>query len=125
MLEKGRQESYRFALMLWKHARVFRRDWSSSISDGCITLDDPVLHRLREINDSDETSRLCMCMFILGLAGSVMNSCLGLKHVYCMYILAQDQNGLVRSNTTDLRFSARCLLVVRYQLSKGCLPAFW
>ena len=44
-------------------------------------------------------------VFILGLAGSVMNSCLGLKHVYCMYILAQDQNGPVRSNTKDLCFS--------------------
>ena len=34
-----------------------------------------------------------------------MNSCLGHKHLYCMYILAQDQNGLVRSNTKDLCFS--------------------
>ena len=33
-----------------------------------------------------------------------MNSCLGHKHLYCMYILAQDQNGLVRSNTKDLCF---------------------
>ena len=34
-----------------------------------------------------------------------MNSCLGHKHLYCMYILAQDQNGLVRSNTKDLCFN--------------------
>ena len=41
-------------------------------------------------------------VFILGLAGSVMKR--GHKHLYCMYILAQDQNGLVRSNTKDLCF---------------------
>ena len=46
-------------------------------------------------------------VFILGLAGSVMSSCLGHKHLYCMYILAQDQNGLVRSNTKDLCFSSQ------------------
>ena len=76
LLEKGRQESYRFALMLWKHARVFRRDWSSSISDGCITLDDPVLHRLREINDSDEISRLCMCIYIFDIFQNTLQSML-------------------------------------------------
>ena len=29
----------------------------------------------------------------------------GTQALYCMYILAQDQNGLVRSNTKDLCFS--------------------
>ena len=28
----------------------------------------------------------------------------GTQALYCMYILAQDQNGLVRSNTKDLCF---------------------
>ena len=41
--------------------------------------------------------------FILGLAGSVMNSCLG-HNMYWMYILAQDQNGLVRSKHKDCVF---------------------
>ena len=67
---------------------------------------------------------------ILGLAGSVMNSCLGHKHVdtECTFWLKTkiDQNRLVRSNTKTLCFSiVRCLLTTCIGCPTRCLNRSW